>query len=99
MEIYKEGNATSISSAARKAVIGSGISYGPEVEGITREICSELGRRGASVRRKKAQNKKKRVAAKVRYEKNLGLTLVSEESIVSRVDKPAHYEPKQLILL
>lgn len=96
LEIYREGDATSIPSAARKAVIGSGISYEPDVERIASQVCSELGRRAGAVSRRKAQERKKRAEAQQRYEKGLGHKPAQPKP---GPKKPKHYEPKQLILL
>lgn len=96
-EIYRGGGATSWSSAVRKAIRGQGITFGPDVERLTSQVCSELGRRSGGTRRKKAQQQKEEARRQARYEDAVGHAPLSEPEKPTGSGK--HQKPRQLILL
>ena len=53
----RTGQATSYPSAARKAIRAEGITYEPDVKRLVKEVCAELGRRGARAKKRKQSKK------------------------------------------
>jgi hypothetical protein len=61
------GEATSIADAARKAVVGSGISNKSEVSKFSREVHKEIGRRGglANAGKKRSAELAQKISEKI----------------------------------
>ena len=57
----RTGQATSYPSAARKAIRAEGITYEPDVKRLIKEVCAELGRRGARAK-KRTQSQEAKLA-------------------------------------
>ena len=55
----RTGQATSYPSAVRKAIHAEGITYEPDVKRLVKEVCAELGRRGAQAKKRKQSKETK----------------------------------------